>query len=100
MQLNRVDEAIGEKLGSKFAGVVDEDSDAEDLVFERGEELACDIRGAEAFGFLPEVDAEGWHSVVDQVFGITCRGYAADFEGGFGRMKEVVPQSHGKDCVR
>lgn len=85
VELHGVDEAFIDEVGSEGAGIVHEDTDADNV--------ACDVRrdeggvlgGAVAFGFRPEVESESGYAEFRQTGGVFQGGDATYLEGSCGR---------------
>ena len=90
VKLRDINETVGKERAGQVGFSIDEDSDPEDAILERGKERPGRIQRAIAPAFRPEVDSEGVDSEPGQLIGLRGIGDATDLQGGGGVGEKTV----------
>ena len=90
VKLRDINETTGKERAGQVGFSIDEDSNPENAVLERGKELPGSIQGTIAPAFRPEVDPEGVDSELGQLIGLRGVGDATDLKGGGSAGEKTV----------
>jgi len=90
MELDNINESVGQELPGEGGIGVDEDPYPEDAVCEGGQERGGGLGRAVALALVPEVDSESVDPELSEALRVTGGGDAADLESWRGGRQEAV----------